>query len=241
MVLYDRQLGLFDPNKPENQPSIVIIGAGTLGSWTTLALAKMGLKDITVIDFDKVEEQNVPNQFFTPIQVGQLKLEALHALILATTGTKIKRGHGTVSVDTVELIRLTGRDIPAILVCAVDNMATRRVLYNYIGSNPLDWKLFIDARSGGNTAKVYSVVPSTLNFSKYESTLHSDDLSAIQNAEVRALSDVPCTARSVVDVSMLVAGTVCNAIRRFIMSGSLTYEQLIDTVNGFSIISKDAD
>ena len=240
MVLYDRQLGLFDPNKQENQPPIVIIGAGTLGSWTTLALAKMGLRHITVIDFDKVEEQNIPNQFFMPLQVGAPKIEALHNLIKVIVGIEINRESGTVSADSMKILEPM-EEFPGILICAVDNMATRNLLYGWLKANPLAYSLYIDARSGGNTAKVYSVVPSTLNFSKYESTLHSDDLSAIQNAEVRALSDVPCTARSVVDVSLLVAGVVCNAVRRHIISGSVTYEQLIDTVNGFSLLRKDAD
>ena len=55
-----RHKELFNPyyfNTP-----VTIIGAGATGSWLALMLAKLGIQDITVYDFDVVEEHNVPNQ-----------------------------------------------------------------------------------------------------------------------------------------------------------------------------------
>ena len=49
--------------KKFNTP-IHIIGCGATGSWVALMLAKMGISNITCWDFDKVEEHNLPNQFF---------------------------------------------------------------------------------------------------------------------------------------------------------------------------------
>ena len=43
---------------------ITIIGVGAIGSWTTLALAKMGFQNLTVFDDDKVSIENMNSQFY---------------------------------------------------------------------------------------------------------------------------------------------------------------------------------
>ena len=57
-----RQTDFYKPT--EDKRSCLVVGAGAEGSWVTYGLARMGVKDITVIDFDKVEAHNLPNQFF---------------------------------------------------------------------------------------------------------------------------------------------------------------------------------
>ena len=56
---------------------IHVIGAGGVGSWTALLLAKMGCQDITVYDMDEVEDHNVASQFYSEDQLGMNKLDAL--------------------------------------------------------------------------------------------------------------------------------------------------------------------
>ena len=62
MVNYLRQKRLFNPE--EQSTEIIIVGAGSTGSFVSLNLAKMGMNKIKVIDFDIVEDHNIPNQFF---------------------------------------------------------------------------------------------------------------------------------------------------------------------------------
>jgi tRNA A37 threonylcarbamoyladenosine dehydratase len=57
-----RHAELFDPHT-FNTP-VTIIGAGATGSWLAIALAKLGIDNISIWDFDKVEEHNIPNQAF---------------------------------------------------------------------------------------------------------------------------------------------------------------------------------
>ena len=72
---------------PENQKTkIVVIGAGSTGSFLSLTLAKMGLTNIKVIDYDKVEEKNIPNQFFRTQDIGKYKIDALKEIINDFTG-----------------------------------------------------------------------------------------------------------------------------------------------------------
>jgi len=52
---YWRQLKIFNPSK-HRDIKIAMIGAGSVGSFTALVLAKMGLTNITVWDDDVVEK-----------------------------------------------------------------------------------------------------------------------------------------------------------------------------------------
>ena len=79
-----RHMELFNPSK-FNMP-VTIIGAGATGSWLALSLAKLGIEDITVYDFDIVEEHNVPNQAFAISDVGTSKVDAIYKEIERTTG-----------------------------------------------------------------------------------------------------------------------------------------------------------
>ncbi len=56
---------------------VLIVGCGGLGSWTALGLAKGGVKEITLVDPDIVEEKNLSTQVYGPEDVGRYKVEAL--------------------------------------------------------------------------------------------------------------------------------------------------------------------
>jgi shikimate 5-dehydrogenase len=67
-LFFLRQLDIADPSKFKDKP-VTVIGAGEIGAATVVALAKTGFENITVYDFDTVEEHNFPNQLL-PIWVG---------------------------------------------------------------------------------------------------------------------------------------------------------------------------
>ncbi len=84
-----RQLGICDPRQlNEVILNTDIIGSGGIGSSVAITLLKMGLKYVTVYDFDDLEEHNLGNQFL-PHQIGEQnflrrkKVEALDALVEA--------------------------------------------------------------------------------------------------------------------------------------------------------------
>src|ERR1035437_9086780 len=83
-----RQLGLIDPEKL--QMPIAIIGAGSIGSWTALALLKLGCSDVTVFDFDKVEEHNIGSQIYTMADIGKDKTQALKDRLGLLVNTEVK-------------------------------------------------------------------------------------------------------------------------------------------------------
>ena len=59
-----------------------IAGAGGLGSNCAMHLVRAGVRHITVVDFDVVNESNLNRQFFFRNQLGKKKVEALKENLL---------------------------------------------------------------------------------------------------------------------------------------------------------------
>jgi sulfur carrier protein ThiS adenylyltransferase len=57
--------------------SVGIAGAGGLGSNIAMALARAGVGNLIIVDFDEVEESNLNRQYYFRDQIGILKTEAL--------------------------------------------------------------------------------------------------------------------------------------------------------------------
>lgn len=64
--------------KPEMlEGRVHIIGCGSVGSTVAENLARFGITNMTLYDFDRVEAHNLANQMFFHDDVGKLKVEAL--------------------------------------------------------------------------------------------------------------------------------------------------------------------
>jgi hypothetical protein len=76
--LYTRQqtLGINIP------PSVSIIGVGGVGCWTAFEFALIGVKNIILIDHDKIDVSNLNRTMFKTSQVGQYKTLAMKELIM---------------------------------------------------------------------------------------------------------------------------------------------------------------
>ena len=69
----------FQPEK--DKTTIHIIGCGSVGSTVAENLARCGVKNMTLWDFDKVEPHNIVNQMFNENHVGMLKVDALRDIL----------------------------------------------------------------------------------------------------------------------------------------------------------------
>lgn len=68
----------YDFFKPEMLHSrIHIIGCGSVGSVVAENLARFGITNMTLYDFDVVESRNIANQMFRAADIGRPKIEAL--------------------------------------------------------------------------------------------------------------------------------------------------------------------
>lgn len=70
----------FQPEKCEDR--LHIIGCGATGSTLAENLVRLGLKNLTLYDFDTVEPHNIANQIYRHSDIGTPKAEALLKLLV---------------------------------------------------------------------------------------------------------------------------------------------------------------
>lgn len=143
---YANQLDICNPQF-ENA-SVCVIGAGWIGSTTVMCLAQMGIKNITVVDFDEVENHNLASQLYKETDIGRPKASALQENVKDFTWITINA--------------LCGKFVPSmiadvdIVIVGVDNMATRKEVAEACTSRN---KRFIDARMAGQYFEIYNYIP----------------------------------------------------------------------------------
>jgi tRNA A37 threonylcarbamoyladenosine dehydratase len=204
MTDYLRQQGIFNPVDHPNAAA-TIVGCGGIGSFTAVALAKMGFHRLHLIDFDTVEEHNLPNQFFPAWThdgapaIGQLKTEVLkNTIVNLGTGCEVSASAASFDVNNVVL--------NPIVIAALDSMEGRKELFELVKMK-LRVKRFIDGRLAGQKIVVYSIKPSNIDMvDGYASTLYSDE-DALQDS---------CTERGIIDVGFSVASLIARQARRAI-------------------------
>ena len=215
MLRLHRQLDLL-PIDTLDAP-ITVIGAGAVGSFTTLTLAKMGCTNLTVFDDDVIDAHNLPNQFYRLDDLGRPKVEALAELVHASEGVELR------AVPR----RFEGARLSGIVVGAVDSMASRRLIWDAVYFNP-DVRLLVDARMGGLVSIVRPVHPLRPSEARaYERTLHSDD---------DAMPE-PCSARAILFTVLAIASTVARLVRMELVGKELPREITQDHELGLLITS----
>lgn len=75
-----RHQSIFSPAEFGNK-RVDVIGAGATGSAVALHLAKLGVSNLHVWDFDTVEAHNLANQVYGTAHIGMPKVEALKHII----------------------------------------------------------------------------------------------------------------------------------------------------------------
>jgi molybdopterin/thiamine biosynthesis adenylyltransferase len=71
------------------QVRLVVCGAGAVGSNLVDNLVRQGFRQMTVIDFDRIEAHNVGTQTYAESDVGAFKVEVLQAEVFRAVGVEI--------------------------------------------------------------------------------------------------------------------------------------------------------
>jgi len=182
---YTRQLDLI--NIEELNFPIHIIGAGGIGSWTALLLAKMGCPNISIYDNDTVEEHNIASQFFKQNQLGRQKTDSLSSNIEEQTGIILNT---KINIDEEQITE-------GLIIIAIDSIEERIRLANIYKDRNV---YIIDGRMGGLQLEIYCC-PSTT----YVATLINPDY----------ISREPCTGRAICFNCAVIAGLISNFVRQF--------------------------
>lgn len=196
----------------------VVVGAGAIGSMVVNGLSKMGARNITVFDFDKLEDHNFANQMYPVSQLGKPKVEALAATASDFGDCKIIPVNKPWNPDSV---KETNTELVDIVLACVDNMDVRRAIFDYYKQEGRA-KFFIDGRMSAFVYKVYGIDLSTPKaIERYEKSLHPQKDSAPE----------PCGQKSIIYTVYAVAAQMIDQVKKYINSEYRATEVIADLFN----------
>jgi len=100
------------------QLRLTVCGAGAVGSNLVHHLVRQGVRQVTVIDFDRVEAHNVGTQTYAESDVGAFKVDVLQAEVFRAVGVEI----------TAVRQRLTERNVGKLLAGAAHSLRSGQAL-----------------------------------------------------------------------------------------------------------------
>lgn len=136
----------FQPDKDESR--LHIVGCGSVGSTLAENLARCGLTNFTLWDFDLVEQHNIVNQMFRAKDVGRPKVEALRDILVE------------INPDCAETVQIKpdgwqGKMMSGYIFLCVDNIELRRKITEQHMNNSFV-KAMYDFRTGLEGAQHYA-------------------------------------------------------------------------------------
>lgn len=162
---FSRQVNILNPNEFNNR--INIIGCGAVGSWVAFSLAKMGLSNLHIYDFDEVGMHNLPNQMFGVRDIGRNKAISIRNIIKLFTGFTVNAKNEKIDGTT---------PMQGIVFMLTDTMSSRKDIYNRAIKNNPSIDLLIETRMDLRGGRIYVIDPKNREHTKmYEQTFYSDD------------------------------------------------------------------
>lgn len=177
MMDLSKSYDFFQPEKDDAK--IHIVGCGSVGSTIAENLARCGVKNMVLWDFDTVEAHNIVNQMFRQQDVGKSKVEALKD-ILCDINPEIS--------DTVELKPdgWQGKLMSGYIFLCVDNIELRRQIVEKHMDSPYIKAVF-DFRTLLESAQHYAA-----DWSDYK--MKQDLLKSMQFSHEEAAAETPVSA-----------------------------------------------
>lgn len=172
---------------PRTDESVVVGGAGGIGSWLTFLLARANF-NVTLFDDDVIEEHNLSGQLFKASDIGKLKVHAVQNIVGDFSGSYI---------NLYPSKYVAGSVTHRYMFSAFDNMKARRDMFE-------NWKLsipdstvvpiFIDGRLEMEQLQIFCVTPANMHI--YEKDYLFDD---------SAVEDLPCSLKQTSHVACMIA------------------------------------
>ena len=140
-----RHLDFFDPVQIKDP--VHIIGVGAVGSHIANNLARLGIKELTIWDYDIVEDHNIPNQMFFETQLKETKTQAVKETLLQ------------INPDIIVNIKekYTDEELKGHVFVSVDSINIRNDIYKNNRYN-MELLSIYDTRIGLETGQVYTAI-----------------------------------------------------------------------------------
>lgn len=126
--------------------TVCIIGCGSVGSWLAVMLAKCGVPNFRLYDFDTVQSYNVSNQYFTGEDVGKNKCAVIEEAI--------RKINPSANVRTCTEGWKPGSRLKGVVFLAVDSIDLRRQIVEDCKANT-SITAFFDIRTSLESADIY--------------------------------------------------------------------------------------
>lgn len=190
----------FQPEKDDAR--IHIVGCGSVGSTVAENLARCGVTNMTLWDFDKVEPHNISNQMFRIKDVGKLKVDAVKEILT------------DINPDIVDVIELkpdgwNGKLMSGYIFLCVDNIELRREIVKKHMDSPYVKAVF-DFRTLLESAQHYAA--DWLDYKMKQDLLNSMQFSHDEAKEETPVSACGVTLGVATVVRMIAAYGVNNYI-----------------------------
>ena len=180
---------------------VTVVGCGAIGSFAALALAKMGMQDITLYDFDKVDTVNMSAQFHPFKAIGENKAASTQRMLQEYASVS-----SSISMDAFQ--ESNAGHTRGIVILAVDTMEARRAIFNWIAEGSPFVNYVIDPRMAAEYYEQYTLNPFDKNErASYMKSMHEDSETVQQR----------CTAKSTVYTAMLAAGLIAKTVKNIIV------------------------
>jgi molybdopterin/thiamine biosynthesis adenylyltransferase len=171
---------------------VIVGGAGNVGSWLCLFLARQEAK-IFLYEYDTIEELNLAGQLFKNSDIGKTKAEVTQTVVDTFT--------------TGELLTLGKFDensvVAPIVFSAFDSMSARKQLFN-AWKKQINRGVFIDARTSMENGQVFCVIPGREE--EYEKALYEDS----------EIPDLPCNLKSTSHCGAIIAGLMVSVFNNYV-------------------------
>lgn len=200
----ERSRGFMDLDKLSTP--INIIGAGAVGSAVAVNLSKMGFGNLSVWDYDLIEDVNIGCQRYFVKDVGRYKVEALREMVFDSSGFSIKV-YPRKFEDKDHLLGIT--------INCTDSMEARKQIYEALPNG----STYIDPRMSALIYNLFVVTKSSND--KYMDTWYTDDQAVRE----------PCTMRSTVFAAEMLASRICYYVFRIIRGESVPMTTIWDGGN----------
>ena len=193
-----------------SEKHVLIAGAGGIGSWTALLVARLGVKRLTLVDGDTVERHNLSGQFFGTENIGIPKVSAV--------AEQIRRYSNNVGIETKYCMidknfPLSG--IPEVTICGFDNMVARKLMFELwkkkiagLHANERKNYIFIDGRLSIDTLQIFAFRGSDtyyINWYERQFLFSDDEADATQ-----------CSAKQTSFMANMIASFICNIFVGFV-------------------------
>ena len=189
---------------------VTVIGVGAIGRQAALQMAAVGVTQLQLTDFDRVDATNITTQGYGATDVGRSKVQATAARIFDVSPD--------IKLELIDDRFRPRQDVGDVVVCAVDSIATRAAIWRSVRDR---CAMFVDGRMLGEILRVLAVTDAQ------HRDRYADTLFAAEEAELGV-----CTSRSTIYAASIAAGLMIHQFTRWLRKLPLDFDTSLNLLAG---------